>query len=559
MVFTPGPVGLQLEPVAEDPKYGSRVVRFVDGGPKHPGQARKSGIKPGDLVIQAQAENSVATNYEDIIQVLKKSHATRELVFRPVWDASFLETQSSLKLQFQSTSQTPPRNSPSRNAKTPNEVAMSTPVRENTSTAKKLTPFHEESETPLLPRTFGRKEVSSTKRNSNEIRSTLDLNLIHSPSEAVLLSHSFWLDSQPPSEEQERRVEDAHGPTIIPLKSTQESPVSPSSTFIPVTREKPGPLLPGPFSPGTPINHTPNDSIGNSSRSAFTSSSPISNEKVLSESNDSSKTSGNVSLVARNQPSGLTSDVESPTGLCNQRNDPESWSQSLNNLICPETEMNMVLTTPTKTLPQSVRSDASKTTPFSPSKVKELSSTNDEGNWKPKMVSRVFGSLYKTVVPTVASSSYAIGSTVAKKIAPAVASTSYAVGSKVTTKIGEAIVGNSSHDFQEAKKMKLQLLKELSLAKAALDSQDVTKQELEKNMNELFRENVSLRTKFEQEQIRAKVEHVSIRVYLLGLLLLMKLLIEVFCSLGKGREGIEGVVCSNLLETRKPDSRARIV
>ena len=55
------------------------------------------------------------------------------------------------------------------------------------------------------------------------------------------------------------------------------------------------------------------------------------------------------------------------------------------------------------------------------------------------MVSRILCTVFNHVAPTVASSSYAIGSTVATKIAPAVASSSYAIGSATTIKIGEAI------------------------------------------------------------------------------------------------------------------------
>ena len=74
IILTPGPVGLQLEPVNEAPMYGCRVARFVDGGPNDPGQARKSGkIKPGDLVLKVEAEGMLiaATTYDEIINASK--------------------------------------------------------------------------------------------------------------------------------------------------------------------------------------------------------------------------------------------------------------------------------------------------------------------------------------------------------------------------------------------------------------------------------------------------------------------------------------------------------
>ena len=94
VVFAPGPVGLQLEPVNEDPVYGCRVVRFVDGGPKNPGQARQSGeIQPGDWVLKVVAEGlfAPATTYEEILRLLKHTHVKRTLTVKSMWDDSFFE------------------------------------------------------------------------------------------------------------------------------------------------------------------------------------------------------------------------------------------------------------------------------------------------------------------------------------------------------------------------------------------------------------------------------------------------------------------------------------
>lgn len=87
ITFMPGPVGLQLEPISDSAhKCLAKVVRFVDGGPRNPGQARKCGeIRPGDFVIRAEAANEIGTTYDGIIRVLKISHAVRELTFLPAW------------------------------------------------------------------------------------------------------------------------------------------------------------------------------------------------------------------------------------------------------------------------------------------------------------------------------------------------------------------------------------------------------------------------------------------------------------------------------------------
>lgn len=53
VTFQAGSIGLQLEPVCEtmERQVGCRVMRFADGGPKQPGQARKTGkIRPGYVI-----------------------------------------------------------------------------------------------------------------------------------------------------------------------------------------------------------------------------------------------------------------------------------------------------------------------------------------------------------------------------------------------------------------------------------------------------------------------------------------------------------------------------
>ena len=87
VVFLPGPVGLQLE---VDATWGSRVVRFVDGGPWQPGPARASGaIQPGDWITRVELVLPVgehhqqqATTYNEMLQLLQKAHLTRKLTVR---------------------------------------------------------------------------------------------------------------------------------------------------------------------------------------------------------------------------------------------------------------------------------------------------------------------------------------------------------------------------------------------------------------------------------------------------------------------------------------------
>eukprot|EP00934_Nitzschia_sp_Nitz4_P004732 Nitzschia sp. Nitz4//scaffold22_size323478//148503//153026//NITZ4_000536-RA/size323478-augustus-gene-0.127-mRNA-1//1//CDS//3329543022//4722//frame0 len=89
ITFRPGPVGLQLEAPSEQSAhadYPARIVRFVDGGPKQPGQARKAAsIQPGDYVVRAEASHAVGTTYDEIIDILKRSHQVRELTFVSAW------------------------------------------------------------------------------------------------------------------------------------------------------------------------------------------------------------------------------------------------------------------------------------------------------------------------------------------------------------------------------------------------------------------------------------------------------------------------------------------
>ena len=106
--FEPGPVGMQLEPVTQEDGledddttnnsdvYAAKIVRFVDGGPHNPGQARASGrLRPGDFVLRVEAEGVVGTSYYTVLHLLQKSWTTRTLTFRPAWDPSRMAREGS--------------------------------------------------------------------------------------------------------------------------------------------------------------------------------------------------------------------------------------------------------------------------------------------------------------------------------------------------------------------------------------------------------------------------------------------------------------------------------
>jgi hypothetical protein len=549
IIFYPGPVGLQLEPVAEDPKYGSRVVRFVDGGPKSPGQARKSGkIKPGDLVIRVEAESAVGTSYEEIIEVLKKSHAVRKLTFRSAWDPAFLDTQSSLKLHFQPTTKPPLKHPmPANGTETglgstkKSPLSITIPKVENISTAscKKypsiskttsktdnvtsdddLTPlsqaeasFLREPPTPLPPPSLtmlGAKKPTPFETKRGQM---IDISLIQSPSEIALLSQTLT-----PLGYENNYKSDTKGPVIIPLKSSKfyqygTTVLSPPPLTYSALRES---ILAPSASSETPVEVF--KAVGNSKegtldqrkQEASSSPHPESDEETLPSTNGQAITIvTEAAIVTYTSPDRPGSP---PASLLNQSNVAPVAKISIlgegREGTSPATTSGQVssLSTPAKIV---VPSDQMKSAPFSPSNVKKLSSKRQEEKMKPRLLLRVLGSVYNNVGPAVAHSSFAIGSTVANRIVPAVASGSYIIGSAVTTKIGERIVGNSSKDFEKANDLKMQLLRELGYAKAALGVRDTTKQQLEQNMDTLFKENLSIRAEFEQKIQIARVENVS--------------------------------------------------
>lgn len=524
LIFQPGPVGLQLEPVAEDPKYGCRVVRFVDGGPKNAGQARSSGmIKPGDLVLKVEAEGITASTYKDIIDVLKRTESPRELTFKSPWDLTFLETQTSLKLQFHNTPSKPPLRAtfPVATKTTKHDTPVKfppvhSPYAAANPTSEEMTPppqpgakFKVDPATPSVPTTWANKSPDPTSgidtMNASNVR-PLDINLIHSPSEMVLLSTTPGL----PRQQSQKRKTD--GPLIIPLKSNytghgqEASPLLPPPITASIDRKvvsSPTLISTGASSGALEYSkpsHFPDLPQGTySPNQSFDPEQP----KIIPVH----KTTLPQSAMSSNASEYFSSPRPKHTGHQQVSQDVirkhDKASQSFVQRKCDSSAARSPDSTTVRAKTQTEE------TPFSPSNVRKLAQRYREEKVAPRLLARVFGSVFDNVAPAVASSSYAIGSTVATKIVPAVASSSYAIGSAVTTKIGEAIVGNSSDDFQKANKLKLELLKELSQAKADLDIGDSSKQELKRNMDRLFQENVSLRAEFEQKLQVSNVKHVS--------------------------------------------------
>ena len=80
VTFEPGPIGLQIEPAGSG---AVRVQRFVDGGPRAPGPARRTGlIQLGDLVTRVNKRPIVS--YETTVQLLQQTGVRREMTLQRV-------------------------------------------------------------------------------------------------------------------------------------------------------------------------------------------------------------------------------------------------------------------------------------------------------------------------------------------------------------------------------------------------------------------------------------------------------------------------------------------
>jgi hypothetical protein len=497
--FSPGPVGLQLEPIAEDPKYGCRVVRFVDGGPNNPGQARKSGaIKPGDLVLHVEAEGIVETTYEGIVGTLRKSDLSRVIAFRSVWDTTFLETQTNLK--FQPFAKPPLIKSPLSKSTPTRSYPMTNPS-PLFSTPESSLPVpsqkpQSQAESQIAPdkSTPPASLVTAIKKDTpvGTVEPPMDTDMVKSPSGLILLSAML------PKPENVTKA--YSGPMIVPIKESQD-PSLQAESLRAMSLASVDSTSQCSIKQTTQQNYSISLSAGDV-YDAYVLHRPVQDYPIAATKDPQPQFSGtsenapncNSATQGAKHHSLSTSDVQMLS------ESPRESTETIKQYEEP------AFSSPTKT---TAHNDVMSLTPFSPSNVKKLSKSKKETDPSgPRVFSRVLGSVYNNVAPALVNS-YAIGSTVATTIVPAMASSSYVIGSAVTSKIGETIVGNSSREFRKANELKLELLNELSQAKAALDIQDTDKAGLKQSMEALFRENVSLRAEFEQRLQGARIQQVS--------------------------------------------------
>eukprot|EP00980_Cylindrotheca_fusiformis_P014770 scaffold4026_cov117-Cylindrotheca_fusiformis.AAC.5 len=468
IVFSPGPVGLQLEPLEEDPTYGCRVVRFVDGGPKSPGQARTSGLlKPGDLVVRVEAGGIVGTTYKEIIQILKDSCAIRRLTFRSVWESTFLDSRSKLDQG---------RFEPKQEALEQHVDRSATPNAHNlTSEKKKDAPSISNSRdlSAVLPPVFPDTgtNIYPTPRRAKKHDNLMDITLIRSPSHIALLPHVRAQSTQSmPSQQEESDIVD--GPMIIHLPnngdmqnlSTPCCPPSPPTTCKTTSTSRESPIDQAQRPPRT-LNY----------------------EIVTAEKEN-------------NGPKSRT--------ICSSQQTPDT------NAVHPHPvndtdesytdEDSSIISTPAK-----VQISLEQSQLFSPSGIKSLAkrkSLKEARNHA--IVSRVFGMVYNSIAPIAASSSNAatsFRSVVSHSVAPMTASLS-----ALDSKVGYLVAGDYDGRVENSTgELKLQVLQELNCAKLAMDVHDVATEELERNMNELAHEKVFLRADFEKKLDDARLQHVS--------------------------------------------------
>jgi hypothetical protein len=188
-----------------------------------------------------------------------------------------------------------------------------------------------------------------------------------------------------------------------------------------------------------------------------------------------------------------------PTPFSQRDSPTDSQDEELETPQTPLSEFDRLLSPPLRLESIAIHLESSQ---FSPSKVKTLTHEQQKAGVTggPRLLSRVFSSVYRNVGPAVATSTYVVGSAVVNKVVPTVASSSYALGSALTSKLGELMVGNSSDEFQKESAIKLQLLQELSQAKVALDIQGVERTKLEQVVGELLQDNNFLRATQELAQ-----------------------------------------------------------
>lgn len=411
--------------------------------------------------MQVESSGKIATVYKEIIQILKDSCATRTLIFRSVWESSFLDSQSKLNHICLEPGTSISKQHVDRPA-TPNAHNL-------TSVKKKVIIPNPNSHglVQMLPKPFPviGSSIYPTPRRAQKHENLMDIMLIQSPSQIALLPHVRTRSKRSMSRQRQEKQE-ADGPMIIHLSSDPEMKKELNSFSSP--------------SPPTVCN------------AALTPrSSPI--VQMLSVPRTL-----NYGITANERGEAPASDTSpSYTGT------PRSSSQNRwNNTETSFTdEDSSIISTPAK-LSDSVEQSQL----FSPSDVKKLSkraAVADSGHHA--LLSRVFGTVYNSIAPVVANSSCAVGSiqSVAACTIGPVTSLSYGVGGK----IGDAISCASTPQYVRQTKSKV--LQELSCAKIAIDVQDIAHQELERSMNELAHEKALMRADFEAKLEGTRLQHVS--------------------------------------------------
>lgn len=231
VVFTPGPVGLELEPVNENPFYGCRIARFVDGGPHQPGQARLCGkMQPGDLVLQVQAEGCpmTATTYDEIIRLMKISHVKRIMTVQSVWEEEEGRDDEEIDEVM------PPTNTPFvQQQHRGGFIATKQKSKSSRGGGRGSGKNNQNIVTNYTPSLAARPSPPSTPQTKSP-GSFGRVQFVHSPSDMVLLSNS-WEESSSAIERSNSASDTAsptstlasssheHGPVIVPIENVEGS------------------------------------------------------------------------------------------------------------------------------------------------------------------------------------------------------------------------------------------------------------------------------------------------------------------------------------------------
>ena len=109
--FSPGPIGLKLEPVVRNThsEIGCRVMKFVESKKNDKlSQAQRSGkINIGDIFVSIEGTNIMSRSYSEIIEILRASTSStkgRTITFRSVRNPNPKQVSSTENLNFDNSS-----------------------------------------------------------------------------------------------------------------------------------------------------------------------------------------------------------------------------------------------------------------------------------------------------------------------------------------------------------------------------------------------------------------------------------------------------------------------